>query len=208
MIIGITGKKRHGKDFTKDMLTYILRNDFEIHDVEHESFAKSLKVMLCALTGQKMKIFNSDVKDTLMIDIITYNVKPINRNIKSIFKMNKNENYSSYYVSVREFMQWFGTEVMQTHFGKNIWINSVKKRLKKNKITIISDVRFPHEAEFIKKQGGVIIKVINPTVENNDTHKSETSINNIKEDYTFINDYKNSTDKCRKLLKQIIRENS
>jgi dephospho-CoA kinase len=50
-----------------------------------------------------------------------------------------------------------------------------------------TDVRFENEAEFIRKRGGVIVRIIRPQVKM-DQHISEFGQNKIDADYTIIND--------------------
>ena len=51
---------------------------------------------------------------------------------------------------------------------------------------IISDVRMRNEAEVIKRNGGVIIRIMRD-VEHSDTHKSEVEIDMIEPDYLIYN---------------------
>jgi hypothetical protein len=51
---------------------------------------------------------------------------------------------------------------------------------------IISDVRMRNEAEAIKRNGGVIIRIMRD-VEHSDTHKSEVEIDMIEPDYLIYN---------------------
>ena len=55
---------------------------------------------------------------------------------------------------------------------------------------VITDVRFPNEAEHIRAAGGKIIKVVRPSLEGKqgDTHSSETSIDEIEPDHLILND--------------------
>ena len=57
----------------------------------------------------------------------------------------------------------------------------------KNEKIVITDVRFGHEIDIIKKYGGEIIKIVNPKLENNDTHSSETELNTLDYDEKIIN---------------------
>ena len=52
---------------------------------------------------------------------------------------------------------------------------------------MITDVRFGHEIDIIKKYGGEIIKIINPNVKNYDKHSSETELNTLEYNETIIN---------------------
>jgi dephospho-CoA kinase len=50
-----------------------------------------------------------------------------------------------------------------------------------------TDVRFENEAEFIRKRGGVIIRIIRPNLQAGE-HESESGQNKIDADYTVVND--------------------
>ena len=53
----------------------------------------------------------------------------------------------------------------------------------------ITDVRFPNEADAVRKAGGVVIKVRRPFLENVlDEHPSEASVDLIAEDFLILND--------------------
>lgn len=60
-------------------------------------------------------------------------------------------------------MQYFGTEISQRYFGRNVWINSTLKHA--TGPTIISDLRFEAECEAIKEHNGFIIYVSRPGFE-------------------------------------------
>lgn len=54
---------------------------------------------------------------------------------------------------------------------------------------IITDVRFPNEAEAIRAAGGIVFKVVRPSLGvSDDEHPSETSVDLIEADHTIIND--------------------
>ena len=67
----------------------------------------------------------------------------------------------------------------------NIFIDSVLVGATSN--LIISDCRFPNEAKAIKERGGIVIKVVRDSVISDDTHQSETKIDEIEPDYVFVN---------------------
>ena len=61
-----------------------------------------------------------------------------------------------------------------------------------NKNIIFSDIRFQDELDYIKKLGGIIIKVVRPSLSNNEfsQHISEQNINTLKNvDYELVNDH-------------------
>lgn len=58
-------------------------------------------------------------------------------------------------------LQWYGTDVIRKR-NPNHWVEKVAERIQKEQpeIAIITDVRFPNEAEFIKANGGYLVEVI------------------------------------------------
>ena len=56
-------------------------------------------------------------------------------------------------------------------------------------IVFIPDVRFPNEAEMIKEEGGIVVRVSRPgTIEMN--HDSENQIKTLEVDLDLVNDCK------------------
>lgn len=72
---------------------------------------------------------------------------------------------------------------------KNIWIKRMERTFIDNpdKSYIIADVRFPNEFEMIKRHGGIIIKVVRPDIKSEDTHASETNIDKMTGDIEINN---------------------
>ena len=93
----------------------------------------------------------------------------------------------------REIWQLFGTEAMRNTFGANIWIeslyhNTLEPLLAEEVGCIITDVRFPNEAQAVKTWGGMLIKVVRPNEPVDLTHESERHIESLEADATIIND--------------------
>lgn len=76
------------------------------------------------------------------------------------------------YITIRQLLQVFGTEIAQTFFGKYIWIHLT---LNNNKPTIISDLRFKTELRAVKNSGGIVIYINNPNCKPGN-HASEKQI--------------------------------
>ncbi len=54
---------------------------------------------------------------------------------------------------------------------------------------VITDVRFPNEAQAIRDAGGIILKVVRPSLGvPTDEHPSETSVDLIEPDFTLVNE--------------------
>lgn len=67
---------------------------------------------------------------------------------------------------------------------------------------IITDCRFVNECQAIKERDGLLIRIENPRVISNDTHASETSLDNYQFDEVIIND--SSIEDLVKKVKQVL----
>lgn len=167
MIIGICGKKRSGKDTIADIL------------VNNYNFIKYA--------------YADPIKDIIKI-IFKWDDK----------RIEDKETIDPYWgISPRQALQNIGTELFQFELGKqvplfndtigrNIWVKvfeSWYSRLPKNTNVVVSDVRFQHELNGLLAMNAVIVKVERPNYKMEDSHSSETSLNNIQNyDYLITND--------------------
>jgi len=106
-------------------------------------------------------------------------------------------------ITARKVFQIFGTEMFREklgdffpemeHIKENFWIYRFEmwyKNLKEtnpNAKVVVTDIRFPNEAEIVKKLGGRVIKVNRNTGMLVDGHSSEKNIDLIKGDITIEN---------------------
>jgi len=105
-------------------------------------------------------------------------------------------------VSGREFLQKFGTEIGRETLPslipgmRDVWVRLLEMKLLKHQhqLIVVSDVRFPNEADIVKKHGGLIVSVerfvenIHPPETRTQTlHSSESNSQHITPDYTIVN---------------------
>lgn len=96
-------------------------------------------------------------------------------------------------LEVRRFLQALGV-AMRDHVHRDIWTNVVRDRLEAAREygtnIVVTDVRFPNEAEQIKEYGGIIVRIIRPTLTRDtaDAHISERALDDYQPDYTVHND--------------------
>lgn len=185
-IVGILGLKRSGKDTSANLL-------INSHGFVRYSFAdplkKAAKEIFCFTDEQLW----GDDKETI------------------------DPNWG---ISAREVLQIMGTEMLQydihkhtnnlSHIGRHIWVHRFKiwynEEIKKNPnlSVVIPDVRFQHEVDIIKTLGGVVWKVVRPSLTSLDLHPSETEMEKIIPDVLFMNDgtidelYKKIENECFK----------
>ena len=101
---------------------------------------------------------------------------PIKEALKPLFGLTDKQLYGEeketivpeYGATPRYIMQRLGTDFCRNNFGKDIFVNIIKKRIIDRRISrvVITDVRFPNEAKLAKHfQNGYIIKVSRPNLE-------------------------------------------
>ena len=76
-------------------------------------------------------------------------------------------------------------------FGDEIWIEKLSQQIGALERTVISDVRYLNEAEYIRKMGGYIIRVERPdapAIECGADHPSEMEMGSIVPNFSLHND--------------------
>lgn len=108
-------------------------------------------------------------------------------------------------MTVRDLLQKLGTDAMRNGLHENVWVNALMADYKMHKEHfndiangretgdgypnwIITDTRFPNEAQAIKEKGGVVIKVERPGVGPVNDHPSEVALKDYSFDYIINND--------------------
>lgn len=89
---------------------------------------------------------------------------------------------------VRRLLQIFGTEIGRTLLGSDIWVDLALKNLDPTVDYVVTDVRFPNEAQAIKDKGGLIWRVSRPSVNAVNQHLSEMALAEHKFDAYISND--------------------
>lgn len=83
-------------------------------------------------------------------------------------------------MSAREFMQHLGTEIMRKIYG-NVWVDNTLKHIREDGslVAIVSDLRFPNEADAMLDAGAKIIRLKRKPLDDN--HYSETALDDYDE---------------------------
>ncbi len=159
LIIGISGKKRSGKDtLCAALLPLLSQAGLE---AKRRALADSLKDEVTDALWPCYRRFGmawGDVRG-LLDDCAT----------KEDF---------------RPLLQVWGTDFRRTLFGGDYWLLAMSKWIKGNAgpghAVIVPDVRFSGEADWVHAQGGVVVRVERPGLLSADQHISETAL----DDYT------------------------
>jgi hypothetical protein len=200
MIISLSGYSGSGKDTVGTIIQYLLcpnhdpnvslediLKEPEYHQwwLEDESkwevkkWAGKLKTIASMLTGiPKEKFEDQEFKKTML--------------------------GSEWNMSVRDFLQKLGTDAIRDGLHTNAWVNALMADYIPTQVQwsdgpiggyedgplpnwIITDTRFPNEAQAIKDAGGLVIRVDRPGVKPINNHPSEVGLDNWDFDYKIAN---------------------
>lgn len=133
-----------------------------------------------------IKDFKTILYEHIPVDMKLYNAEEYFK--KSSTKVPKSINGDTY-MTLREFVMYFGKEVMQRYFGLNVWVKILdsSKHLFTNifdendSYKIFCDVKTPSEISYIKNENGIIVKI-----ERYATRKKiDALVKDIRVDYTI-----------------------
>lgn len=83
-------------------------------------------------------------------------------------------------MTYREFLQKIGTDALRDNVHNDIWANSLFADVTGSSKWVVTDVRFPNEAEAIKSRKGILIRVNTTREVPASDHPSETSLDDYK----------------------------
>lgn len=101
---------------------------------------------------------------------------------------------------VRGLLQRMGTEVGREMIRDSIWVDLAMKKADSLDFVVITDVRYPNEAEAIRDRGGILWRIQRPYLGPANTHPSETALDEYKfdavvENNGFVEDLHEKIDK-------------
>jgi len=213
MIIGINGYAGSGKDTVGTIIQYLKTTpsnvsledglDFPLtHQwwLEYESgwevkkWAGKLKAIASMLTGIPQEKFeDQEFKKTFL-----------NADWAETGYNETTEKHWLKPMTVRDFLQRLGTDAIRDGLHTNAWVNALMSDYTPTQVQwsdgplggyedgpmpnwIITDTRFPNEAQAIKDAGGLIIRVDRPGVKPINDHPSEVGLDGWKFDYKIAN---------------------
>lgn len=195
-IITFCGCRAVGKDTSANMLKYLLSTPKFLHKYWiyklfpnlkfwgnwiKVSFAGTMKQMLSILLKVPVEMFEDrDFKENVFVDFdtlkLTHRKELDKKYVMSDSKFNRHVkemtiDTHSYRLSIRQLLQYWGTNVMRFYFGDKLWCLTTLKYSDTNDL-IISDLRFKTEAKEVKKKHGTLIYIDRPGCEVGN-HQSE-----------------------------------
>jgi hypothetical protein len=178
VVIGLTGKARSGKDTAAG---YLVRE----YGFTRLGYADAVKEMALAIDPLLIGPVYTDSTTTPSSPMYGQCPRLSDAIREYGWEVSKNE-----YPELRRFLQRLGTEAVRGVLGQDTWIEKVWKKIydgPANGKYVISDVRFPNEAERIDHEGGSVVRIIRSDQRDTGTHSSETEMDRIVEEYTIYN---------------------
>lgn len=170
-IIGVSGKKRHGKDTVGRLICNSRPNVVTL------AYADALKREVA-----EMIVSYVDKNPQQWSGGVIYSPALVQ---KYIDLMNNDqidpETGMAFKEQFRLVLQWWGTEFRRKMFGDDYWRRKLLERLNslsEDTLAIVTDVRFPDEVTQIKHLGGIMVNVYRPGMDDSSTHSSETALDN------------------------------
>lgn len=160
-LIGLVGKKRSGKDTAAGFLV-------QDHGFVRYAFADPLKATMLDL--------NPIVPDGRLTSRLSALVRE--RGWEAAKELPE----------VRRLLQAHGVAI-RTHVDPDVWLNAtMRKVLTDDRPVVLTDVRFPNEADAIEAAGGLLVRVVRASAPTDDAHVSETALDGRDCGATLVND--------------------
>ena len=208
MLIGISGKIGSGKDTVGKYLQYFYSSEYPRHTFEEfkeyprwvntndwqiKKYADKLKEIVCLLIGcTRGQLEDNNFKNKELGQEWWYYIDPVDMLTMHSYLEWKDAFEDRFLVKLtpRLLLQFLGTEAGREIIHPNIWCNALFSNYTKETNWIITDIRFPNEANAIKERGGILIRLTRttPVAEEVAKHESETALDNYdKFDYIIDN---------------------
>lgn len=158
-------------------------NEEGLQYVYLDSFSDSIKTFIQLLLGCPEEYLKEDsYKDTIVVNLRDFSCTDIN-SFEELVLVSADEMYNSIdknagpepimkniYMTLREFILYFGLDVMQRFFGRNVWVKSLRANTEMldrfynghGMYKVYIDLKTPAEATYIKQQNGLIVNVVRP----------------------------------------------
>lgn len=195
--LGILNLQQHTNEF------FAYAQDFIWPLIKGYNFADALKeVCIMLFEIDPVNVYGTNEQKNQLLDHIRWENMPGIYCNKKMYALSVEANPEikdvlTYHhegpMSARQLMQYFGTDIMRKMYGP-VWINNCVQRIKTDAppIAVIGDCRFSDEADAIKEAGGKVIHLTRSPFKEEDSHESETSLDNY-ENFDAVIDNQNMT---------------
>jgi hypothetical protein len=181
MIIGLSGYARSGKDTAAEVLV-------ERYGFTQIAFADKLRDVLYELNPM------------IATEWVTFGGGSSRIHAETIFLQDVIDNYgwgeyknTVYGPEIRRLLQRLGTEAGRQTLWDSIWIDAAFSAVEGAENIVVTDCRFPNEAQAIKDRGGEVWRISRRGIGPANDHPSETSLDDWLFDTKIYNDAKLKT---------------
>lgn len=189
MLISFSGEKFAGKDSAAEAL-------ISRHGFKRIGLADKLKEIMSRVTGIPLEdMHNPEKKEVLFDQPLKVTKGQIGVLIAILsddgFNITKDISARLYgfvgtpMVSIRNLLQFFGTDVMRNNVADDIWLNYASKFISGSGNYVITDSRFANERKYLKEKGATLILVKRKGLAGGDGHISENQLGT-DEDYDVV----------------------
>ncbi len=184
LLIGLTGPAGSGKDSAADALVHLA-------GFTKVAFADALRAEVCAAFGVPLQYLTARDTKEHPIQALALSRCMVMGFLATLREQQLDLDEDAPR-SARQIMQWWGTEFRRAR-DENYWIARAVQRIKRlhkqGKSVVLTDVRFPNEADAIRALGGVVWQVWRPGAEVAEgAHASETHGREFGPEYVIDND--------------------
>ena len=187
MIIGMTGKKRSGKDTAAEYLCFAYHfKRYGLADPMKEALKHIFFLSESQLYGDKKEAhdarYNTTARKLLQVfgtELFQYDIY---NHIPEMLEAIKPRE-----LWINRFKLWYDYERGGIPIHLINELNNKIMVVDTPMDVVISDVRFPHEVNVIRAMGGIIIQINRNCVDCTDCHASETEMDKIEPDYIVDN---------------------
>lgn len=166
-LIGLVGKKRVGKDTAAGFLV-------KDHGFVRYAFADPLKATMLDLDPwipEGYDLSGGHAYERLSVVVAGVGWEAAKENGE-----------------VRRLLQAHGVAI-RNHVDPDVWLRAtMDKVVREDKPVVITDVRFPNEADAIEAAGGLLVRVVRAGAPNDDAHLSETALDSRECGALVVND--------------------
>src|SRR5690606_16141847 len=186
VLIGLSGKKRAGKD---TVAAYLV----EKYGFTRVAFADPLREAALKVDpiigaevdpqGSAAYGYGGEVHDIATAEPVHLSDVVSQRGWEAA------KDHCVYGPEVRRVLQRMGVGVrdLDPDFWLRIAAEKIGVMMDARRNVVVTDVRFPNEADYIKRHG-FLIRIIRPGLDHADTHESETALDDYPHDAYLIND--------------------
>lgn len=166
MLLGLNGQIGAGKDAVYERAA-ILASSLDVPAPERIAFADKLKLAAARALGVDVDLLESMKRDEkARVKLERFRAETSDHPADPPNFMHS--------ITVREYLQLFGTEVGREVFGDTFWVDQAlaPDLDHTGRLIIVTDCRFPNEANRVRELGGLVVRVTNGPL-NTEGHASE-----------------------------------